>query len=166
MTSSCYHWQALATYWMSRSNLTGVATAQLGDTLCIHVVLWYHDDVIKWKHFPRYWIFHPSIHPYRNPFRLRCCPCPILWGWQHQATSNTGSPCISVMCVNASYATRIDISFHTFRPCLPGTSFHFSAGDLKVCDKSETGRGPLYRAMPSESPTAKDWCDVLNVKFL
>ena len=37
---------------------------------------------------------HPSIHPY--PFKLRCCPCPILSGCQHQAISNTSSPCISV----------------------------------------------------------------------
>ena len=25
-------------------------------------------------------IMFPSIH---IQFRLRCCPCPILWGWQH-----------------------------------------------------------------------------------
>ena len=30
-------------------------------------------------------------------FRLGCCPCPIQWGWQHQATPNTGSPSISVL---------------------------------------------------------------------
>ena len=27
--------------------------------------LWYHDDVIKWKHFPRYWPFVGGIH--RSP---------------------------------------------------------------------------------------------------
>ena len=41
----------------------------------------------------------PSIHIH---FRLRCCLCPILWGWQHKALSNTGSPCISVKWINAS----------------------------------------------------------------
>ena len=24
--------------------------------------LWFHDDVIKWKHFPRYWPFVRGIH--------------------------------------------------------------------------------------------------------
>ena len=38
-------------------------------------------------------------------FRLRCCPCPILWGWQHQAMLNTCSPCISVFRVSARQAT-------------------------------------------------------------
>ena len=27
--------------------------------------LWYHDDVIKWKHFPRFWLFVWGI--YRSP---------------------------------------------------------------------------------------------------
>ena len=26
-----------------------------------------------------------------------CCLCPILWGWQHQAMSNIGSPCICLV---------------------------------------------------------------------
>ena len=42
---------------------------------------------------------HPSIHIH---FRLSCSPCPILWGWQHQAILHTGSPCISVKWVSAS----------------------------------------------------------------
>ena len=42
---------------------------------------------------------HPSIHIH---FRLRCCLCPILWGWQHQTMWNTSSPSISVQWVKAS----------------------------------------------------------------
>ena len=32
---------------------------------------WYHDDVIKWKHFPRYWPFLRGIHrsPVNSPHR-------------------------------------------------------------------------------------------------
>ena len=30
--------------------------------------------------------------------RLGCSPCLILWGWQHQAVSNTGSPCFMLCC--------------------------------------------------------------------
>ena len=33
---------------------------------------------------------HPSIPSINHiHFRLRCCPCPILWGWQHQARCQT-----------------------------------------------------------------------------
>ena len=32
-------------------------------------------------------------------FRLRCNPCPIQWGWQHQSMCNTSSPSISVCLV-------------------------------------------------------------------
>ena len=88
-----------------------------------------------------------------------CCPRPILWGLQYQAISNTVSPCISVKWVNVSTATLIDISLPTFRTCRPGPS-------SEVCDRFDTGDGPLYMAIPSESPTAKERCDVLGVKFL
>ena len=32
---------------------------------------WFHDDVIKWKHFPRYWLFVRSIHrsPVNSPHK-------------------------------------------------------------------------------------------------
>ena len=32
---------------------------------------WFHDDVIKWKHFPRYWPFVPGIHrsPVNSPHK-------------------------------------------------------------------------------------------------
>ena len=32
-----------------------------------------------------------STHPSISILWLGCCPCPIWWGWQYQATSNTGS---------------------------------------------------------------------------
>ena len=36
-----------------------------------HVVFTYHDDVIKWKHFPRYWPFVRGIHrsPVNSPHK-------------------------------------------------------------------------------------------------
>ena len=43
----------------------------------------YHDDVIKWKHFPRYWPFVRWIHrspvnsPHKGLWRLR----KKWWGW-------------------------------------------------------------------------------------
>ena len=64
--------------------------------------------------------------------------------------SNTGSPCISVLCVHPSQATFIDISLHIFRSCLPRPSLLSSAGYRKVCDRFDTGRGPLYMAILSD----------------
>ena len=47
---------------------------------CFHFIdplsiLGYWNDKLRF-------IFSIDIHIH---FRLRCCPCPILWGWQHQA---------------------------------------------------------------------------------
>ena len=53
----------------------------------------------------------PSIHIH---FRLGCCPCAILWGWQHKVMSNSDFPCISVLRVNNSQTMNTDISLHSF----------------------------------------------------
>ena len=58
---------------------------------------WLHDDVIKWKHFPRYWPFVRRIHrspvnsPHKGPWRgalmvffylrLNKRLCKQSWGW-------------------------------------------------------------------------------------
>ena len=61
--------------------------------------------------------------------------------------------------VHASEATLIDISLHIFRSCLPWPSLLSSAGYQKVCDKFDTGRGPLYMAILSdiEQPSIVLW---------
>ena len=35
------------------------------------IIYWYHDDVMKWKHFPRYWPFVQGIHrsPVNSPHK-------------------------------------------------------------------------------------------------
>ena len=91
-------------------------------------------------------------------FRLGCCPCPIQWGWQHQAMPTTGSPSISVLRVNTGQATFTDISLDTFRPCLSSPSFPSGVGKRKVCDRSDTGHGTLYMSIPSQPPAVKDYC--------
>ena len=62
-------------------------------------------------------------------FRLGFCPCPVQWGWQHQAMLNTGSPSISVLWVNSSPATITDISLDTFRPVFLGLPFPLGLGN-------------------------------------
>ena len=54
------------------------------------VLNWAHDDVIKWKHFPRYWPFVRGIHrsPVNSPYKGQWCGalmfsfiCAWINGW-------------------------------------------------------------------------------------
>ena len=64
--------------------------------ICVQAVsLWnlrYHDDVIKWKHFPRYWPFVRGIHrspvnpPHKGQWRgalMFSLICTWMNGWVH-----------------------------------------------------------------------------------
>ena len=55
-------------------------------------VLWVHDDVIKWKHFPRYWPFVRGIHrsPVNSPHKgqrrgalIFSLICVWINGWEN-----------------------------------------------------------------------------------
>ena len=60
-----------------------------------------HDDVIKWKHFPRYWPFVRGIHrspvnsPHKGPWRgalmfsLNCALNKQSWGWWYETLSRS-----------------------------------------------------------------------------
>ena len=53
----CYHLDSRYLWWC-------LIWGWLSNEAC--VMIWHcHDDVIKWKHFPRYWPFVPGIH--RSP---------------------------------------------------------------------------------------------------
>ena len=56
----------------------------------------FHDDVIKWKHFPRYWAFVRGIHrwPVNSPHKDRWRGALMfkrlsnhLWGWWFETSS-------------------------------------------------------------------------------
>ena len=63
----------------------------------------YHDDVIKWKHFPPYWTFVRGIHqsPVNSPHIGQCCGALVFsficalnkrlskhsWGWWFETPS-------------------------------------------------------------------------------
>ena len=45
---------------------------------------WFHDDVIKWKHFPRYWPFGRGIYPRKGQWRralVFSLICAGINGW-------------------------------------------------------------------------------------
>ena len=58
--------------------IDGIDTRHLGlhdlrkhITIIPQVIYWHHEDVIKWKHFPRYWPFGRGIHrsPVNSPHK-------------------------------------------------------------------------------------------------
>ena len=69
----------------------------IGRRLLVFLMIWAHDDVIKWKHFPLYWPFVPGEFPTRRPvtrsfdvfFDLH--PNKLLskqwWGWSFETPS-------------------------------------------------------------------------------
>ena len=53
-------------------SLTSIETVSVGiDLSSVRCQAWAHDDVIKWKHFPRYWPFVRGIHrpPVNSPHK-------------------------------------------------------------------------------------------------
>ena len=66
--SSCHsnrrwYWHIMITYDVSCKYVCGFV-------LCF---VWIHDDVVRWKHFPRYWPFVRGIHqwPANSPHKVR-----------------------------------------------------------------------------------------------
>ena len=102
---------------------------------------------------------------YSHESHRPCCPCPIQRGWQHQAKPNTGSPSISVLRVNPSQATIIDISLDTLRR-LSKPSFSVRAGKRKVCGRFYTGRGNVVHVHAISAARWMDCCNIFNAKFL
>ena len=96
-------------------------------------------------------------------------------GWQHQARSNTGSPCISFHWVNASWATLIDISLHTFRTCFfPGLPF-FLEPVIGKCEFETQTQNQYYQCCVTYLPSCCSfsilrirWCftNLKGIKFI
>ena len=60
----------------------------------LSIIATFHDDVIKWKHFPRYWRFVRIIHrsPLNSPLKgqwhgalIFCLICAWINGWVKQS---------------------------------------------------------------------------------
>ena len=52
-----FHWQGK--WWSCWLLVSSWAALLLGFVVCMVWNPYYHDDIIKWKHFPHYWPFHP-----------------------------------------------------------------------------------------------------------
>ena len=66
----------------------GLTQLLLGHSIVHHKISSSFFQVMAWCRF--------GANPFKiiiiSNFRLGCCPILIQWGWQHQATPNTGSP--------------------------------------------------------------------------
>ena len=57
------------------------------------IVAFSHDDVIKWKHFPRYWPFVRGIHrspvnsPHKGQWRVALI-FSLIWAWTNSWANN------------------------------------------------------------------------------
>ena len=80
---------------------------QKSDFRCKTIQYRYHDNVIKWKLFPRYWPFVRGIHrspvifPHKGPVMLWCCSAwavkqtverPMIWGYMTFMWHNRNDP--------------------------------------------------------------------------
>ena len=88
--------------------------------------------------------YHHHHHHHHHLITLGCCPCPIQWGWQHQATLNTGSPSIFILWVNPIQAIITDINFNTSRPIFSMPFFPSGFGKWKIWDRFDTGQHSVH----------------------
>ena len=98
----------------------------------------------------------PDIHIYID-FILEWWTCTSRCGRHHQGAWNTG---VSVSWIKAIQSTFLDISLHT--------SDHVLLGFLRLlgCDRFDSIRSTLFKSRLSEPPTAKDYRNIPNAKFL
>ena len=64
-------WRLECMYLKFRWDLTQIIEKYIIDRICFISIRKFHDDVIKWKHFPRYWPFVWGIHrwPVNSPHK-------------------------------------------------------------------------------------------------
>ena len=94
-------------YRCSVFSVNSVASEHYGPW-CTEIWKWnilFHDDVIKWKHFPRYWPFVRGIHrsPVNSPHKGQWCGASMFcfsdlrpnkrlskqsWGWWFETPSD------------------------------------------------------------------------------
>ena len=119
-------------------------------------LLSYHDDVIKWKHFPRYWPFVRGIH--RSPVN---CPhkgqwrgalkfsliCVWINGWVNNREAGIlrryrAHYDIIVMfcrgCVPEMFVTSYSVTYCIYVPGKPGICFHYYCAVYDDCKYSDT----------------------------
>ena len=137
-------------------------------SVCLSVCLSVHDNVIKWKYFPRDWLFVRGIHrsPVNSPHKGQwCVTWCFLWsvsekkGWvnnryagklrrhcTHYDVTVMLSACLSVFLSHLFNYASIIVSSWNFQELLPMTEV-VSMQKVKV-------RGQRYRSQRSKSNLA------------
>ena len=91
------------------------------DLLCLSFILFcINDDVIKWKHFPRYWPFvlgihrSPLISPHKGQWRgalMFSLICACINGWVNNGEAG------DLRCHRAHYDVTVMFAAHNFFHC-------------------------------------------------
>ena len=130
-------------FWNVLSSPQATSRARSASFLLMHRCHWpccwmnnCHDDVIKWKYFPRYWPFVRGIHrsPVNSPHKSQCrgalmffLVCASIkkglskqsWGWRFQTPT-------------CSLWRHYDVIDGGFRPFVGSSSRNYSSKDFRV----------------------------------
>ena len=88
---------------------------------CVFVATWfYHDDVPKWKHVPRYWPFVWGIHrsPVSSPHKGQwrgALMFSLIWSWTKGCANNRNASDLRHHCVHYCPASRTTLVATRFR---------------------------------------------------
>ena len=89
ITTSLFSTQSCNSFHSHYMLVKGMATTRHFFLDAFHITITQstiHDDVIKWKHFPRYWLFERGIHP-----------LPVV---SHHKSQWSGVLVFSLICAN------------------------------------------------------------------
>ena len=85
---STHNWRAPMQCWIADRGSVGLSWDEMG-----YISRHFHDDVIKWKHFPRYWPFVRGIHrspvnpPHKGQWR-RALMFSFICAWINRWVNN------------------------------------------------------------------------------
>ena len=99
-------------FWYSTRNVCNKVKTILNQQQCPR---FYHDDVIKWKNFPRYWPFVKGIHrqPVNSPYKGQwrgALMLPLICAWINGWANNreAGDLSYDVIVMNRTHLPVID----------------------------------------------------------
>ena len=89
------YWLSPCCVWTTRMLLLTTSVGGLFQG-SLYLYVWIHDDVIKWKHFPRCWPFVRGIHrspvnsPHKGQWR-RALMFSLIYSWINSWVNNYGA---------------------------------------------------------------------------
>ena len=116
----------------------------------------YHDDVIKWKHFPRYWPFVRGIHrspansPHKGQWRGTLI-FPLIFGWTNGWINNHEAGDLrrhEICCYNDHIALK-------FKKHLDSAAAKVLAGACQIAEQLEKSKAESRGFETPRDPVVK-----------